>query len=121
MNRSVNKQCTKKFNDQLDHIARAWTPNTIILGDFNLDWAKRHCQNYALKNFFNDMDDRIGHLNLIQIVEFVTWARTINGAIKDSMLTRKVCFEVCGRFKHFEVFEKNISIWVFQKLKHSNV
>ena len=57
----------EKFNDQLDHIARAWTPNTIILGDFNLDWAKRHCQNYALKNFSNDMDDRIGNLNLIQI------------------------------------------------------
>ena len=43
------------------------TPNTIVLGDFNLDWAKRHCQIYALKNFFNDMDDRIGNLNLIQI------------------------------------------------------
>ena len=58
----------EKFNDQLDHIARAWTPSTIILGDFNLDWAKRHYQNYALKNVFNDMDDKIGNLNLIQIV-----------------------------------------------------
>jgi exonuclease III len=36
------------FKNQLHFIRRAYTQNTILLGDFNLDWKKRACKNMHL-------------------------------------------------------------------------
>ena len=41
-----------KFNQQLSLIDNAVTNKTILLGDFNLDWFKRHSNNYAFRNMF---------------------------------------------------------------------
>ena len=75
-----------KFIYQLDLIKNAITANTILPGDFNLDWSKHHSEDYSHKNYFNDMDTKLGANNLIQLVEFITWTRTINGQVKTSVL-----------------------------------
>ena len=36
------------FRYQLDLIKLAYTENTLIIGDLNLDFAKRHDDNYAM-------------------------------------------------------------------------
>ena len=33
----------------------AFTPSTIILGDFNLDWSRRYDASYAYKNYYEDI------------------------------------------------------------------
>ena len=40
----------EKFNYQLEIINAAWSASTILLEDFNLDWARRHDNSYADKN-----------------------------------------------------------------------
>ena len=45
-----------KFTIQLQLIKAAYTPTTIILGDFNLDWNKKFDASYAYKNYFEDME-----------------------------------------------------------------
>ena len=45
-----------KFIQQLVLIDNAVTNKTILLGDFNLDWFKRHNNNYALRNMYGDFD-----------------------------------------------------------------
>ena len=61
-----------KFNYQLDLIHNALTPSTLLLRDLNLDWTKRHNQNYGSKNYFTDMEEKLGNHNLKQRVDFIT-------------------------------------------------
>ena len=75
-----------KFGYQLELIKNASTTNTILLGDFNLDWSKYHSDDYSHKNYFSDMDQKLGASNLIQLVDFITWTRTVNGQVKQSVL-----------------------------------
>ena len=72
-----------KFNYQLDLIKNALTPNTILLGDFNLDNNKRFCSDYAFKKFFEDMNNALGEYDLIQLVEFNTWSRLVGNVLKN--------------------------------------
>jgi exonuclease III len=44
------------FNQQLRVIRRSCTNNTILLGDFNLDWNMKGIRNYAFKNYYDDME-----------------------------------------------------------------
>ncbi len=74
------------FNMQLNIIRRSCTSNTIILGDFNLDWNMKGKRDYAFGNYYADMDEAISGLNLIQMVDFPTWSRTINNVVKLSTL-----------------------------------
>ena len=74
------------FNQQLNVIRRSCTNNTVLLGDFNLDWHMKGLHNYAFKNYYNDMDDALSGLNFIQLVKFPTWCRTINNVVKQSTL-----------------------------------
>ena len=78
-----------KFGYQLDLIKNALTTNTILLGDFNLDWSKHHSEDYSHKNYFSDMDHKLGASNPIQLVDFITWTRTVNGQVKQSVLDIK--------------------------------
>ena len=65
------------LNDRLllDLIKNAITANTILLGDFNLDWSKHHSEDYSHKNYFNDMDTKLGANNLIQLFNSKTIKR----------------------------------------------
>ena len=49
----------------------------MVVEDFNLDFAKRHDNNYARKNFFDDFENKLGNYNLVQIVNFPTWSRIV--------------------------------------------
>ena len=53
------------------------TTNTIILGDFNLDYSKIEGVSYAHKNLFNDYEVHLGDFNQIQSVELETWSRVV--------------------------------------------
>jgi hypothetical protein len=45
------------FNNKLQVIHKTYTRNTILLGDFNLDWNRKGAHDYAFKNYFNDMTE----------------------------------------------------------------
>ena len=75
-----------KFGYQLDLIETAFTSNTILLKDFNLDWLKRHGLEYSHRNYFNNMDIRLEAFDTNQVVDFITWTRTANGVVNESVL-----------------------------------
>ena len=74
------------FQSQLDILNNAITPNSIVLGDFNLDWNKRDNPSYQFKNYFNDMDVRLSGKSLTQLIKFPTWRRTVNNQLKESII-----------------------------------
>lgn len=75
-----------KFQTQLNVMTSAITANTIILGDFNLDDAKRLRVDYPLKHMFNDLLESFNNHNLIQLINFPTWSRLITNTLKTSIL-----------------------------------
>ena len=72
------------FEMQLSIIKNASNPNTIILGDFNLDHAKKFDVTYSHKLYFRALNETIPEFH--QIVTFATWSRTVNNIIKESIL-----------------------------------
>ncbi len=74
------------FISQLNLIKHAMTPNTVLMGDLNLDWSKKDSGQYAFRQYFSDFEEALGGSNLTQMVDFVTWTRTVNGVIKESTL-----------------------------------
>jgi endonuclease/exonuclease/phosphatase family metal-dependent hydrolase len=74
------------FKYQLDIVHQSYTSNTILLGDFNLDWSKKGLINYPFKKYFDYMGDELAELNLVQMVNFSTWSRIINGVKRMSIL-----------------------------------
>ena len=74
------------FIYQLSLIKKAFVKETILLGDFNLDFHKKHCINYANRNLFDNFDDLLSDLNLIQMVNCTTWLRIVNNCFKESLL-----------------------------------
>ena len=42
--------------------------------------------NYRYENLFNDFDSVFDGINLIQMVEFATWSRTVNNIVRESLL-----------------------------------
>ena len=56
------------------------------MGDYNLDYAKRHDVNYDRKNYFELFEEKLGDLNLIQMVKFVTWSRLVGLVLRSSIL-----------------------------------
>jgi exonuclease III len=55
------------FNYQLNLIRSAFTSNTILLGNLNLDWKKKGLTSYAFNHYFDDMGLTFDNLNLIQL------------------------------------------------------
>ena len=74
------------FEMQVELIKIATNPQTIIIGDFNLDFNKKYDVQYSHKHYFNILDVLINEKNLMQIVNFDTWSRNINNTIKTSLL-----------------------------------
>jgi endonuclease/exonuclease/phosphatase family metal-dependent hydrolase len=74
------------FKHQVELIHSAYNDNTIILGDINLDWAKKGQRNYQFQNYFEYMDEKFSDRELMQLVDFPTWSRTVNGVLKESIL-----------------------------------
>ena len=74
------------FIQQLVKIKNAFVPNTILLGDFNLDYKKQFDVNYGHKLLFDDFDTYMSEFNLIQLIDFNTWSRMIGNIYKSSIL-----------------------------------
>ena len=74
------------FLAQLDVIKKALTKNCFVMGDFNLDVNKEARSDYAYKVPFSHLSDFVTDNNLIQLIDFPTWSRTINGIRKESIL-----------------------------------
>ena len=81
-----NITAREKFEQQLKLIRHAATKNFIVIGDFNIDYAKKFDVTYANKQLFADFETHLAHLGLYQHVNFPTWSRTVNGTLKESIL-----------------------------------
>ncbi len=75
-----------KFESQLESIRHSVTNNTIILGDFNIDYSKKFDTSYTNKHLFNDFETSLSHFGLYQHVNFPTWSRLVGGCLKQSIL-----------------------------------
>ena len=74
------------FDEQISIINNASNSNTIIIGDLNLDYNKKHDVTYSHYNYFVAIEPIIEKFNLIQIVNFNTWSRVVLNQIKTSCL-----------------------------------
>jgi hypothetical protein len=74
------------FRYQMDLIKQSFTSNTVLLGDFNLDIAKKGAKTYRLRAYFDCIDLALGELNNMQLVDFPTWSRSVNGILRESIL-----------------------------------
>ena len=59
---------------------------SIITGDFNLNYSLVNNSHYNYKNYFDILNETVSCCNLTQIVKFPTWSRTINNITKESIL-----------------------------------
>ena len=74
------------FCHQLNILKSAVNPNTVILGDFNLDWSKKDHRNYQFNSYFELFDNMLDDENLTQMVNFPTWSRCVNGTKRESTI-----------------------------------
>ena len=56
------------------------------MGDFNLDGGHDIRPEYSNRLLLNTLKEFATESNLIQVVDFNTWTRTINGTRKESLL-----------------------------------
>ena len=81
-----NVSARDKFKYQLQLIKEARTQGCVILGDFNLDYSRVNDVNYANRFMFDDLESILYQLELIQIVNFVTWSRLVGQVLRSSIL-----------------------------------
>ena len=76
------------FTNQVNEIERIISRNAqcIILGDFNIDYAKRNNRNIVNRRLTRTLNTLIENHSLKQVVEFKTWSRNVNGDFKSSIL-----------------------------------
>ena len=74
------------FEKQLNIVERNCLPNTIVLGDFNLDFKMKWRNDYPHKHLFTHLTELTDRMNLLQLVDFPTWSRYINNIQKTSIL-----------------------------------
>ena len=58
----------------------------IILGDFNLNEELKNSNDYSHKNYYDELEEVFSPLGLVQLVEFETWRRSVNGTLRSSIL-----------------------------------
>ena len=75
----------------LPHLQVSFTTNTVLLGDFNIDAAKKYETDYRNKDLFDDFDLALGDFDLNQMISFETWSRVINNVRKFSTLDHLYC------------------------------
>ena len=82
----LNETARELFSRQLDLIGNAFNQNCTLLGDFNLDYSRKHDISYSGSGLFELLDLRLGPLNLVQIVEFYTWSRLVGLNLRKSCI-----------------------------------
>ena len=58
----------------------------VLLGDFNLNEAMKFNNDYSHKSYYDELNTIFDRLGLIQMVEFETWRRSVNGIMRTSIL-----------------------------------
>ena len=86
INPQNNVTARDKFKYQLQLIKEASTVKCLILGDFNLDYSRVSDVHYVNKYLFEDFDSILYRLELIQVVNFVTWTRLVGHNLRSSIL-----------------------------------
>ena len=58
----------------------------MVLGDFNLNEEMKYNNEYSHKSYYDELNLTFDPLGLIQLVDFETWRRVVNGNLKTSTL-----------------------------------
>ena len=68
------------FSDQVEEIERLIPRNNecIVMGDFNIDFAKRNNQNVVNRSLNQLLRILVENHSMEQVVSFHTWSRTVN-------------------------------------------
>ena len=74
------------FTKQIETLRNASNSNTIIMGDFNLDYNKKNDVTYSHRNYFIELEPLLESFGLIQIINFDTWSRIILNQKKSSCI-----------------------------------
>ena len=74
------------FSAQLSIIRNALCKNCLVMGDFNLDHGRDLRQDYCNMTLLKTLRDFTSEMKLLQVVDFNTWSRSINGIKKESLL-----------------------------------
>ena len=77
---------TNFFARQLRLVKNALCTNCFVMGDFNLDGGNDIRPDYSNRHLLDSLKTFAIESNLLQIVDFNTWSRTINGVKKESLL-----------------------------------
>ena len=80
-----------KFKNQLTCISGSNCRNLIVAGDFNLNEEKRYSNDYQCWKYFEELNNTFDPMALIQLVDFPTWQRCINGQFKSSTIDHVYC------------------------------
>ena len=56
------------------------------MGDFNLNENRKFDVNYAYAGLFDIFEEKLGHLDLIQMITFDTWSRLVGNVFRSSLL-----------------------------------
>ena len=112
------------FKNQLGLLKIAINSNTILMGDFNLDWNKKYLESYQFKNYFVDMEEEIGRKNLTQLVNFATWSRIVNGMLRESTIDHIYVTNPCAHNSIGTIcpyFGDHLLVFInYDKLKSNN-
>ena len=76
----------EQFLIQCEKISLACNKDTIIIGDTNLDYNRRDDVNYQYGQLFEVFNDKLSRFNLLQLVNFDTWFRTVGAVNRSSCL-----------------------------------
>jgi hypothetical protein len=95
MLQSWRRWAIDKFLIHSNLIKNAITPDTTILGDFNIYYSKQFDVEYCLKDLFLSFDELLSDIGLIQLVNFPTWARVVENTYRDSILDHVYCSNPC--------------------------
>ena len=75
-----------KFIQQLQIVKHALTNNSILLGDFNLDYNIKYDHNYENRPLFEDFEEHLSGKDLVQLANFDTWSRIVNLTLRTSII-----------------------------------
>jgi len=76
------------LNDLIHFVKKSGegTTSFVVVGDFNLDFAKIHDRSYNRVNLYDAWQECTTELSLIQLIEQPTWSRVIGNVQKTSIL-----------------------------------
>ena len=74
------------FTKQLDIVKNSFNKNSMLMGDFNLNENRKFDVNFAHAGLFEIFEEKLGQLDMIQMVMFDTWSRAGGNDFRSSLL-----------------------------------